>query len=174
MHVVGSSCSHFLSSTENTTLLWWSIWLPDAGTPILHTLIHRAMTDFKFQRSRFYNNLNSLEFMEKHLHFNHIWTNPFMKSSGETTCSPVSHPNKFLWFFCMTIHRNCIYTCHSHTAYSVRYASCGLAWAFKRYWHTRWVPSYTNVKGANKIKYGSPLSVWYQSIVPRSKIQLVS
>ena len=90
------------------------------------------------------------------------------------TCSPVLHSIKLCWSFCMSIHSHCANTYCSHTAYSVRYASCGLAQAFKRQWVASWVHSYINAKGAKKIKYGSLLSVWYQSIVPRSKIQLVS
>ena len=132
--------------------------------------VSQTSIDFKFQQSKSSNNLNCSDLMEERLHFNHMWTDPFAKSSGEITCSPVSDLSRFCRFHCITIHRHCIYTCHSHTAYSVRYASCGLAQAFKRQWNASWVPSYLNAKGANKIKYGSPPSVWYQSIFLWSKV----
>ena len=39
--------------------------------------------------------------MEERPHFNHMWTDPFAKSSGENTCSPVSDSSRFCRFHCI-------------------------------------------------------------------------
>ena len=54
------------------------------GTLVLHALTHRAMIDFIIQQSKSSNDLNCSDLMEERLHFNHMWTDSFTKSSGKS------------------------------------------------------------------------------------------
>ena len=70
------------------------------GTLVLHALTHRAMIDFIIQQSKSSNDLNCSDLMEERLHFNHMWTNPFLVSLGENhaplSCNPSKSVSSFV------------------------------------------------------------------------------
>ena len=109
MSLLPCSNAHvYMSFTDNTNSNspWWSIWQPGMGTSVIHIRTHRrsVITDFKFQQSWSYNNLNCLDMIEEGLHCSHMWTKPSMKSSGEITCSsifktPINSADSFAWLY---------------------------------------------------------------------------
>ena len=137
----------------------------DSHTHTIVAVCHGHQMTSNFNRASLPMTSNCLDLMEERLHFNHMWTDSFTKSSVKSYAplflTPANSANSFA---CMTVHRHCIYTSFT---YYCRFCEVCKLWpcsSLQELVECKLKSLYWWQRSQNKMKYGSLLSVRYQSI----------